>query len=264
MRKIALSLLLASSALFAKGYEMKLATQALFMDYKEYSRTTGELLDSEKSDLSNRVSGLETGILKNFNYRTNNHTQIAYNLSYVKGNSEYKGSYIGSSSGYGSVIQKTLNTIVDTDLAIKEYFTQENSAIYIGAGAGYRYWKRELSSIQVEDYKWFYLKAQLGVDFALSDKFDIGVGGYYEYAISPTMKANDISEEFKLGGVNTVGVNIPLTYHISKNFDVYLENVYEQQKITESNYVTSGGNMYYEPRSTSKDYYLKIGVKVRF
>jgi opacity protein-like surface antigen len=262
MKKILLAAtalsVLASSAL---AYDIKVGVRTMAMDYSEYKQTDGSLLDTEESGLDPMMGGLELSIAKAFSKNESGYTKVEFNTGYVYGNSDYIGSVLGSGNPYGSLRSKTLNTIIDTDLAVKEYSDLDGYDLYVGASIGYRFWKRELSVNQVEDYKWFYAKAMIGGTNEINSEWSIGLEAYYKYAINPIMTASNDPEDFELGGVNTVGLTIPITYKYSEKMSFYVDNVIEQQKIKESTVNTSG---LLEPRSTSNDYYLKMGVIFKY
>ncbi|NOQ30625.1 MAG: hypothetical protein GQ570_05840 [Helicobacteraceae bacterium] len=253
MKKILLTTALLSSALLASS--LKVGVLGVAMDYREYSKTTDQILDSETTSLSD-LKGME---LK-FDSEINDYLSYEIYGSYISGNSQYIGSLLNSNAGYGSYVGSTANSIIDTGAILKNYNKIDDATIYIGAGIGYKYWKRELSAAQVEDYSWMYGLINLGVEYKAFEKVTIGLDLKYAYAYEPQMIATGISGTFKLGGVNTYSFGIPITYKFSKSYEFYIDNVFETQKITESNVVQG----FYEPRSTTQNHYLKVGVKYNF
>jgi hypothetical protein len=260
---------LLSSVVLASDIELKIGARTMAMDYSEYSKVDGSLLDTEESGFDPMMGGLEFSISKIFNKRESEYTKVELNTGYVYGNSDYIGSILDSGNPYGSLKSKTLNTIIDTDISIKEYAQEDGYDLFIGAGLGYRFWKRELSTTQEEDYKWFYLKASVGGNYEINEEFTLGLEGYYEYAIEPLMSATGTTADFELGGVDTLGLSIPLTYKYSKKMSLYVEGSFEQQKIKESSnnvqaFLSGTWKNMYEPRSTSNDFYLKFGFIFKY
>jgi hypothetical protein len=183
----------------------------------------------------------------------------------LKGNTEYVGAYIGSGLEYGSVVSSTTNTVRDISLG---YHAKNMSDLNImmlgGIGIGYRYWQRELSASQIEEYTWYSLRGNIGVEKRYGD-FKASVLVEYQYGIYPRMSATDIGDDFKLSSANIVKLSIPLRYTLSKNLALSCAYVFEYQKIKESNVVyDAAADGYVEPDSKAYNQYLKIGLILKY
>jgi len=260
MRKILLILLILSSALLAeKKMEYTLSYVGMNMDYKEYDRA-GTLLDSEESGYSD-ITGVEFG----YSYFLDTQSQIDLKVMSLSGNTQYVGSYLNSNAGYGSVIDTTSNEIRDFYLGYgaKEYI-DSNIALLGNVGAGYRYWQRTLSSVQIEEYEWYSLRVGIGVEYRYQ-ALTVAVRGEYQYGINPTMTATGINDEFELDSADIMELSIPLRYEINDVFALSASYVFTRQEIKESNVVyDNAGNGYVEPDSTAYNQYLKVGIIFKY
>lgn len=259
-KKFILVLLLISSALVAETkMEYQINLVGMNMDYREYDKS-GQILDSEKSSLS-EMSGAE--II--YNYFLDTDSNINFKVMGLSGKSEYLGSYIGSGQPYGSVVSRTSNEIRDVVLG---YSASNMSDIGVkmlgGLGVGYRFWQRELSASQIEQYEWYSIRGNVGVEYAYKN-FVTAVKFEYQYGIRPRMTASGISSDFKLGAANIMEFSIPLHYNFTKEFGIFGEYVYQYQKIKESNVVyDNSGTGYYEPDSKAYNQYAKFGIVFKY
>jgi hypothetical protein len=190
---------------------------------------------------------------------------ITFSVMALDGDTKYVGSYIGSTLGYGSLTSTTSNKIYDVDLDFSHTYQQTlHYKVTASLGLGYRFWRRELSAQQVEDYKWYSLRP--GVTFSYNYKaMNIGAKFEYQYGMRPRMSATGFNEEFKLGSANIMEFSLPLSYIINKNFALYGEYTYQYQKITESNVIYDGcGAGYLEPQSKAYNDYMKIGIIFKY
>jgi len=274
--------LLLSSISYAKesGYSLSAALVGMSMDYREYGVTDNSgygvydapksmdtILDSEKSTLDGIVGGdfsfAYCEVLESQNYMI-----LSINMMIVGGETEYLGSYIGSTGGYGSVANTTKDIITDTSIeySYTQVFDSKIELSY-GVGLGYRLWRRELSSSQVEDYAWYSIRPMLGIGYSFS-KFSIGSRIEYQYAISPKMtllqnsQHSDIS--VNLGAANILQVAIPFKYELDDTIDLFVEYTYENQIIDKSDRATLNNSYIWEPRSEANNQYLKIGATLKF
>ncbi len=261
IKKILLSTVLLASGLFAETKaEYQISLVGMNMDYREYDRS-GVLLDSEKSHFTD-TAGAEF----QYRYFLDDYSNIALNIMGIEGNTEYVGAYINSGLGYGSVVSQTSNTI--RDIAI-EYNTKNMSDLGVmmlgGIGAGYRYWQRELSSTQIEEYTWYSLRAKIGLEYQYANSITIDLIFAYQYGIDPRMQASGFSSDFKLASANIMQVSIPLRYQINDSLDLSCAYVYEYQKIQESDVVyDSSGTGFVEPDSRASNQYLKVGMIFKY
>ncbi len=225
------------------------------MDYREYDRY-GKILDSEKSNF-NDIAGVEY----NYRYFLDKNSNIDFAILRVEGRSDYVGSYLNSNAGYGSVVETTSNVIEDISLGYNTTSVSNFNIVVLGGlGLGYRYWKRALSPVQVELYKWYSLRFNGGVRF-VHKNLTASLIAEYQHGIKPIMTATGITEEFKLSSANIAKLSIPVRYMVNEKIDLICTYVFENQKILESNIVA---NRYTEPDSTARNQYLKAGVVFKY
>jgi hypothetical protein len=235
-----------------------LSTVNMNMDYREYD-SKGKILDSEKTDYVD-MSGLNYDIGYILNKKSS-YDKISFSLQYLGGRSDYKGSLLGSNTGYGSYKSWTINTLIDTKFAYsRAYIIGKSFEISGGIGLGYRYWDRVLSKKQSEVYKWFSLRPNIGVNYNINRNFFLKTSLEYQYGIDPVMIDVKPDQEFLLGSANILQENIALSYHIANTLNVSLQYTYEVQEIGASNIV----NGMYEPDSTAKNRYIKIEISKSF
>ncbi len=123
-------------------------------------------------------------------------------------------------------------------------------------GFGYRFWRRNLAfglpADYIEDYSWDYLPLGVRAEYALSQRWSIGLDGAVRFMFGGTM---DIMEQFgspsfSLGSVRGAKVALPVTYRFPGQWTLTLETWYESSGIEESNIVvTQEGQYMYEPSS---------------
>ena len=261
IKNIVLSTFLLASSLFAEiKTEYQISWVGMNMDYREYDRN-GVLLDSEKSNFTD-ITGAEF----QYRYFLDEYSNIALNIMGVEGDTEYVGSYIGSGLGYGSVVSTTSNTVGDIAIAYNAKNMSDLGVMMLGGiGAGYRYWQRELSGTQIEEYTWYSLRAKVGVEYQYRNSVTIDLLLAYQYGIDPRMKATGFSSDFKLASANIVQVSIPVRYRVNDFLDFSCAYVYEYQEIKESDIVYDGsGNGYVEPDSRASNQYLKVGMIFKY
>lgn len=195
------------------------------MDYKEYSASSGALLDSETSNISD-ISGYEMNLEYIFDDYSRSYDSVSLNLMKVDGNSKYKGSYLYGGGSYGSVVSTTKNTVIDTSIEYKHTdFNRNNLYFSYGVGVGYRAWDRKLSSTQDELYEWYSIRPMLGCGMEIDD-FNIGIFAEYQFGINPTMSSTISSENinFKLGGADVFELTIPVKYSINENVNFFYKS----------------------------------------
>ena len=230
------------------------------MDYREYNKQD-QLLDSEESNF-NDVVGAEFI----YRYFLNNNSNIDVKFLGVDGDTKYTGSYLGASDSYGSVTSSTKNKIYDIALGynLKKASTFHSISMLGGLGVGYRYWYRELSSIQAEEYSWYSIRGNIGMEYHVNN-FSASFLVEYQYGIKPIMQATGFSDDFKLDSANIIKLSVPLRYNVYKNLDLTCEYIFERQDIKESDAVyDNSGNGYVEPDSTAYNQYIKIGMLLKY
>jgi len=265
---LVLTLLVMNVALYAKesGYSLNTALVGMSMDYREYD-DNDKILDSEKSALY-EMPGAEFKLVYTKVLESQNYAQLGVKFMLLNGETEYVGSYIGSGFGYGSLISRTKNMIMDTDIDYMFTHVYESGLEFsYGAGLGYRSWRRELSPTQVEIYSWFSIRPKVGVSYSKNFVY-VGVFAEYQYGINPKMSINNPNVEVNLGSADIIQIHIPVVFSINDSLDISVENVIERQYIgkSDSAYFTEAGRTYeiWEPKSTAYNNYLKFGATFKF
>ncbi|QOP44304.1 hypothetical protein FJR45_10260 [Sulfurimonas sediminis] len=262
LKKVFVGISVISVMLFAK-IEYSISAVGMSMDYNEYK--DGKLLDSESSRLSDL-----TGVELTYNYIMKENDILDFNnivlsIMALDGDTKYLGSYIGSNLGYGNLVSTTSNKIYDIDLDFIHTFHQTvNYKLMISLGVGYRFWRRELSVQQVEDYKWYSLRPSIALSYNYKN-LNITPRFEYQYGIRPRMKASDFNQEFVLGSANIMQLSIPIKYTFNKSLSIYTAYTYQYQKIRESEIVyDSSGTGYLEPESKAYNEYIKFGIIFKY
>jgi hypothetical protein len=261
---LALGFLIAAEALVASpSFTNSIALVGQSMDYREYNKA-GVLVDSEKSGFS-EMSGAEFNFAFLFDKQSGSYSQIDINFLGLSGNTDYVGSLLNSGQSYGSYVGRTSNYIADVDMTYRSYYALSDVLkVHYGLGLGYYMWERSLSASQVELYDWFYIKPTVGMSLEITNNLNIGLNLAYKYAINPAMSATNPSLDFTLGGVNTFEASVPLTYTFSNAFDMFVVYEFQQQEIKASGTEHYDGANYYEPDSTAKNQYLKVGMTFKY
>jgi hypothetical protein len=260
MKKIVIFLVLLSTVVIAQSrVEYSISLVGMSMDYKEYDNA-GVLLDSEESVYSD-ITGVEFA----YSYFLDRRSEIDLKIMSLSGTTKYVGSYLDSDDEYGSVVSTTVDDIKDIyfGYSAKNRYDQ-NINLLANIGLGYRYWQRALSTVQIEEYEWYSLRAGIGVEYNYQD-FSIAFLGEYQYGINPTMTATGMPEEFKLDAADIIELSIPLRYEVNSMFALSASYVFTRQEIKESNLVIgNNGKPYVEPDSTAYNQYLKVGIIFKY
>lgn len=257
-------MMLINSVVFAKvSTEYAVNIVGMSMGYKEYK--DGVLLNGEDSGYTDLV-----GVEFNYNYKVqtkdvNEYDAILLNLMALSGNTKYTGAYLDSNLGYGSLVSITSNKIYDFEIDFAHIYQQISFYdIRVALGLGYRFWRRELSAQQIEDYEWFSLRPSIAFSYKYND-FCITPKIEYQYGIRPKMRATGIKNEFKLGSANIMEFSLPLEYTLNKHFSLRGSYTYQYQKIQESNVVyDNSGTGYFEPQSKAYNQYIKFGLLFKY
>lgn len=245
-----------------KRVTYSLSLIGMSMDYNEYD-PQDVLLDSETSN-TNDILGYEMSLAYMFHTHTDNRDEIGIDIMQLSGQSVYKGSSLGSSDPYGSLVSTTQNSFVDTSVKYKHtYLYKRYLSLSYGIGFGYHSWDRKLSSTQEELYEWFSLRPMLGASVNYNN-IDVGMHLEYQYGFNATMQSSNPALDFTLGGADVFEVTFPIGYHYGDDIEFFIKTTFSKQTIKKSNYVMYGGNTYYEPDSTSYDSYIKVGAAFKF
>lgn len=263
--QITLAFLISTQTLFASPtVTNSIALIGQNMDYREYNKD-GILVDSEKSGFS-EMSGAEMNFAFLFAKAASSHSQVDINFLGLGGTTKYVGSYLNDTLPYGSLSSTTSNYIADIDMTYKKYYAlSESLEVNYGLGLGYYMWERSLSSSQIELYDWFYLKPTVGMALEITKNLNVGLNVAYQYALNPRMSATNINYDFTLGGVDVFEASVPVTYSFSDTFNMFVAYEVQEQKIKASDkYYVQTDKYYYEPDSTAKNQYLKVGMTFKY
>lgn len=264
IKKVVLMTLLAASPALASGELLTLSLKGVSLN-KDYTETVdGTTVDTERSDMGGKIKGYELGLSARVAGGALGGDKSEVVLSYQKlsGRSEYVGSIRGSGLGYGSYISETYNEITEMELGWRESRTTPYGVTSFVFGMGDRLWVRELSSIQIEDYKWKYGFVGMGVDFdVVRQKAKMGLHMRYQRAISPQMVAKEATDTtFDLGTTDGYRIEIPLLLSLSKNIELIASYRYDYWKINKSNVINGA----FEPDSKTKNQLALVGVNLRW
>ena len=271
---VILALLLISSIAYAKesAYSISTALIGMSMDYREYD-DNDKILDSEKSTTnSGALVGLDLGFAYTKVLKSGNYAELGGYMRVLSGETQYVGSLLTSSSGYGSYVGATKNTLFDTAMDYKfSHVLQGGFALNYGLGIGYRSWRRELSPSQIEVYRWFSIRPHVGALYTIS-KFSVGLDAEYQYGLNPKMDilANSENAEtsVNLGGANILQISVPFNLAVHEKVDLFVVYTYENQVIDKSDttpYVIDGKQYsILEPKSTANNQYAKFGATFKF
>ena len=276
---VVLMALLVSSNLYAKesGFSLSTALVGMSMDYREYD-DNNVILDSEKSTSNTgALFGPDLGFSYTKVLESGNYAELGVHFMIVSGETEYVGALFTSGEGYGSYRGTTKNIVFDTDIDYRfTHVFNSGFSLNYGMGVGYRSWRRELSSVQIEDYKWVSLRPQIGVLYTIS-MFSVGLDLEYQYGLNPKMTILADSENpdttVNLGGANIIQICVPFTFSVHENVDLFIEYIYENQIIDKSDtapylyydkYGQLKNGMIHEPKSTANNSYAKFGAVFKF
>jgi len=235
----------------------------MHMDYREYANN-GEILDSEQSNFT-ELNGFYTDFAFYIDERETEASKIVFTFLALSGTTDYVGSYLGSTSGYGSLKSETINYIYDLSLAFEEeFYIDDEIQVQGGAALGYYFWNRELSVYQIEEYEWFSTRFYGKLSYLINNKFILKTSLAYHYALNPTMSVVDPAITFNLGSVNVLKTKLQASYILNEKIDFTLGYTYEYQVIEASDIEVYNGGVYYEPDSTSKNQYLEFGVRFKY
>jgi len=238
---------------------------SMSMGYTEYDQS-GNILDTEDSSYL-ELGGVEVSLGYAMAEDLSSSSEIIFNWMILAGETTYKGSYIDSELGYGSVVSTTLNTISDIDISYRYSRLLSNEfEISYGIGLGYRYWERVLSKSQVEEYAWYSIRPMFGISTINKDKLNLGVFVEYQYGFDTKMSAASLNHTFTLGGADILEISFPVSYKYEENIDFFFEATLQKQMITKSDklYTGNANDYWYEPNSTAYNSYLKLGIECRF
>lgn len=255
------ALLCISLPVFANDFEIAGKITSVNIDYMEKDGSTN--LDSEKASLG-KVNGFELS-LRGGNFDAGKVSFInSLDFSYNVGNTDYKGSYQGGT--YGDVTATTKNKLYD--LAYRLGGTvplSQQAALGATIGVGTRYWDRSLADGNDEGYYWNYWNIGAKADYWFNPKTALSATAEYQGAGNPKMHASNTGNTYNLGSTNGYKLGLHATYKITAHVSAEADYIYDVWHIGKSNTVEDWyGNAWYEPKSTTRNQYIKMGLAYRF
>ena len=237
------------------------------------------ILDTEQSDLFDIG-----GIYGNYEHEIEKYSKEDYDVHYyvnlytsiTYGDTEYIGSLLSPPGPYGSYKSTTENSFYELQANLKRVSYYNNSSTYILLGLGYKEWRRELSTTQIETYYYFFSQAVAGAQTAIYNDWSIGLDLTVQLAYNPKMEADfsggteRLHETFLLGTVYTYKIAVPLTIPIINGFNFMTKMEYEFTSIGKSNTIITPGftpcstTGCYEPDSQQKNLHIYTGLQLLF
>ncbi|MBD3797354.1 MAG: hypothetical protein IE887_06375 [Campylobacterales bacterium] len=240
-----------SSYLYGAG-SYCVALSNMKIDYTE-TDMYGDFADSERT---NSMLGFELGYDFDVSCTYKECTKLDFAVSTHSGYSDYDGFIVSTGEPQKS---KTFNIFYNISLEMiqEQYYNFGN--IYYGVGLGYHAWYRELDPAPTELYRWFYIEPILGFGKKWN-KFSLSTYFKYKYALKSIMTASTITEDFRLGKTDSLGLIGRVTYKLDKQLDCFSELEVAKQTIKKSNNV----NGWYEPDSIDYQNILKFGITFKY
>ena len=273
-----LTFLLLAASLCADTYDNKLEFGLKTTAYNYTERgNQDEILDTEDSNFFDIG-----GIYGSFDHKLSTEAEIAYYVniygSYTAGSTDYKGSLLGTGSGYGSYTSSTENTFYELQVNLKRLHQYENKATYTLLGLGYKSWERELSSNQVETYYYYFFQTAIGGKVNIYKDWSLGLDLTGQLAFNPKMDAKftsssgqGLNETFDLGTVYTYKIATPLVIPINEQLSFSTKLEYEFTSYGKSNTISvpnfpnpGDTESYLEPKSQQKNWHLYAGLELVF
>lgn len=228
-----------------------LALETKSFDYREFD-TDGTLLDSEQS---NSLRGVSLG----FDVPLGNNDRLSAKQSWLSGNTQYIGFYLGSGGSYGEVRSITKNTFLEGNLDYTLYRPSKFGELLWSVGGGYRYWGRQLSDGHFEEYFWPYAKTSIGTSLKLSPYDRIKLTTAYHHALNPKMFSNYYGT-FNLGKTEGFELSIPWRSQYTEHWSTEMRYSYTQWTIGRSNVI----NKMVEPDSKTLQHTATLTLMYHF
>jgi hypothetical protein len=159
----------ATNAIIDSNNQLGVQFVATHFDYKEVYR--GELLDTEKGWVPG--IGVSVSLMRNWGVEN---LYLNARVSYLSGETDYKGSYIGSDAGYGSVVAKSDADVWDVDFRVgKGFALRRDFMVTPFFGLGFHDWDRGVN--EGEDYSHGYYGVGLLLQYSPTGKLVLSVDG---------------------------------------------------------------------------------------
>jgi hypothetical protein len=257
--------IIVATSVYAKDFSIYLFQVGASLDYKEYD-SKGNVLDSESSSVID-IYGLKIGASYKYKINSRFYAKVEYAYEYLNGDSDYVGSELGEDKPYGSLKATTKNTIQNSDLDLKGiYLFNKNINFKLLLGYTYHQWERELSSYQVETYKWDMIKFGLGSVFRFERLRNISfdITALYAQDFSSRMDISNPSAALNLGAVRYYEFDSYVIYTINSSFDIAFGYIIRKQEIDKSDIVKTDIGYILEPDSEDFQQYIKLGIIYNF
>ena len=258
--RFALCAVLAVGCLFASAGSSKADVQTIrssnsaiwgslgssFINYKE---PVTPIPDSQRGWLVSGAAGVS--------YMTNSNMYFAVEGSVSDGDDRYRGAYYY----YPNVPLEatTHETVTNIDFKIGQGFALGRSVLLTPYfDLGYRYWTRELSAAQVEDYSHFAALGGAMVQVSPLDRLVLSAYGAAGVTMGPKMEAD--GDEYELGSAGIYKVGAKIGYNLTSKVEVFSTLDFDHFRYVKSGVVNGS----YEPSSFSNDTAVRFGMAYHF
>ena len=228
------------------------------VNYTETSN--GVTLDTEKGNVPGFA--INVSIMQDWLFGND---YLAASYSQNNGNTNYTGSYIGSSKGYGSVTASDPATLIDYSLRYGKGFALGNQWMVTPfVEVGSHQWNRNLNTYQ-ETYTNGYYGAGLLGQVALTKDIVITANGLIGNTVNSNINISGIGfNGGALGNSSIYRIGISGDYAFTRSFHGNIGIDYVSFSYGQSAGTKVGKYVYYEPPSTTQYTTYKVGVSYNF
>lgn len=230
----------------SSGLSMYGSAVVMSTDFTGYN-DNGSVYETDKADITD-LNGYELGVVYTYLKDSSSYNEIKYNILLINGKSLHKSTM-------------TSNTFLDTDISYRHTEVYKKLyEVHYGIALGYHRWHRAITTSIVEDFEWFSVRPTLGVGLNATKNIYVGLLVEYQIGFDATMKSSSPELTFMLGGADVLELSLPLKYSYDKNIDFFVEGVYQEQRIVQSNV----NNNLREPDSKAYSALVKAGMAFKF
>ena len=228
------------------------------VNYTETSK--GVTLDTEKGNVPGYA--LTFSLMQDWLFG-NDYLAAAYSQN--NGNTNYTGSYIGSSKGYGSVTASDPATLIDFSLRYgKGFALGDQWMVTPFVEIGSHQWNRDLHTYQ-ETYTNGYYGAGLLGQVALTKDIVLTANGLIGNTINSNINISGFGfNGGALGNSSIYRIGLSGDYAFTRSFHGNIGIDYVSFSYGQSAGTRVGKNVYYEPPSTTQYTTYKVGVSYNF
>jgi hypothetical protein len=214
-------------------------------DFK-YKETTPGIPDSER--------GVVPSVALGGSYLTKENLYVAVDGSISFGDAHYNGAYLYFPNV--SLQGTTKETVSTVDGKIGWGFPLSNNAMVIPyVDFGFRYWDRELSNIQTEDYQ--NIEALGGAMLQFTPINKLLLSAYLSAGSTFSSQMRNSATNYELGSSAIYKVGAKIGYDVAPKVELFTTADYDHFRYGQSA-VSSAG--LYEPTSNTEDLAFRLGV----